>query len=60
MTFIMFKIVLLGIVACSYSSNWGFGNSGGGELTLGEISVDHHNLGSFNLGKTGLNIYVTY
>ncbi|XP_050454872.1 valine-rich protein-like [Cataglyphis hispanica] len=44
-------IVLLGIVACSYSSNWG--NYGGGELTLGEISVDHHDLGSFDLGKTG-------
>jgi len=53
----MFKIVLLGVVACSYSSDWNFGNHGGGGLTLGEISVDHHNLGAFSLGGTGLNIY---
>lgn len=50
--------MLLGIVACSYSSNWGFGNDGGGGLTLGEISIDHHDLGTLNLGGTGLNIYV--
>ncbi|GAB1863745.1 Proline-rich protein 4-like isoform X1 [Camponotus japonicus] len=46
-------IVLLGIVAYSYSSNWGFDNYGGGELTLGEISTNHHDFGSFNLGGTG-------
>ncbi|XP_011158347.1 uncharacterized protein LOC105194909 [Solenopsis invicta] len=45
-------IVLLGVVACSYSSDWDFGNHGGGGLTLGEISVDHHDLGAFNLGGT--------
>ncbi|XP_029158349.1 uncharacterized protein LOC114930635 [Nylanderia fulva] len=43
-------IVLLGIVACSYGSNWGFGDDGGGGLTLGEISIT--DLGTFNLGET--------
>ncbi|KAL6263875.1 hypothetical protein P5V15_003956 [Pogonomyrmex californicus] len=45
-------IVLLAVVACSYSSGWDFGNHDGGGLTLGEISVDHHDLGAFNLGGT--------
>lgn len=54
--YLMFKIVLLGIVACSYSSNWGFGDDGGDGLTLGEISINHDDLGTFNLGATGLNI----
>ncbi|KAL0114758.1 hypothetical protein PUN28_011816 [Cardiocondyla obscurior] len=48
----MFKIVLLGIITCSYSSVWNFGSHGDGELTLGEISLDHHDLGAFNLGGT--------
>ncbi|XP_011874146.1 PREDICTED: proline-rich protein 4-like [Vollenhovia emeryi] len=43
-------IVLLGVVACSYSSDWNLGNHGG--LTLGEISLDHHDLGAFSLGGT--------
>lgn len=47
--------MLFGIVACSYSSHWNFGNHGG--LTLGEIAVDKHNSGSFDLG--GLNIHVS-
>ncbi|XP_072767267.1 uncharacterized protein [Anoplolepis gracilipes] len=46
-------IVLLGIIAYSYSSNWSFENDGGGGLTLGEISIDHHDVGTFNLGRTG-------
>lgn len=53
----MFKIVLLGVIVCSYSSDWGFGNHDGGGLTLGEISIDHHGLGDFSIGGTGLNIY---
>lgn len=53
----MFKIVLLGVIACSYSSDWDLGNHGDGGLTLGEISIDHHDLGAFNLGETGLKIY---
>lgn len=53
----MFKIVLLGVVAYSFGSDWGFGDHGGGGLTLGEISLDHHDLGTFSLGGTGLNVY---
>jgi len=49
----MFKIVLLGVITCSYSSDWNFGNhDDGGGLTLGEISLDH------GLGGTGLNIFL--
>ncbi|RLU20590.1 hypothetical protein DMN91_007201 [Ooceraea biroi] len=45
-------IMLLGVVTCSYSSEWGFGGHGDGELTLGEISIDH-GLGGLELGGTG-------
>ncbi|XP_018364034.1 PREDICTED: uncharacterized protein LOC108761803 [Trachymyrmex cornetzi] len=39
-------IVLLGVITCSYSSDWNFGNhDDGGGLTLGEISLDHYGLG---------------
>ncbi|XP_026827103.1 valine-rich protein [Ooceraea biroi] len=44
--------MLLGVVTCSYSSEWGFGGHGDGELTLGEISIDH-GLGGLELGGTG-------
>ncbi|XP_067205124.1 uncharacterized protein [Linepithema humile] len=43
-------IVLFGIVACSYGSHWNYGNYG--ELTLGEIAIDQHSSGTFNLGES--------
>ncbi|XP_077271103.1 uncharacterized protein LOC143902245 [Temnothorax americanus] len=45
-------IVLLGVVACSYSSHWDFEHHGDNGLTLGEISLDHHDLGAFSLGES--------
>ncbi|XP_020282694.1 uncharacterized protein LOC109854222 [Pseudomyrmex gracilis] len=42
-------IVLLGLIACSHGSGWESLGSHG-ELTLGEISIDHDDLGAFNLG----------
>lgn len=51
----MFKIVLLGIVSCSYSSAWNLGGHGDEGLTLGEISIDNHGSGGFELAGTGLN-----
>ncbi|XP_011149725.1 uncharacterized protein LOC105189365 [Harpegnathos saltator] len=47
-------IVLFGVVTFSCCSKWDFGNHDGlgNGLTLGEISLDHHDLGAFSLGKT--------
>ncbi|XP_014467864.1 PREDICTED: uncharacterized protein LOC106740913 [Dinoponera quadriceps] len=45
-------IVLFGVIACSCCSNWNFESHGGHGITLGEISIDHHDMGVFSLGKT--------